>query len=63
MKPWNQIPIIDSFEKLISIDKYFKIINPHPYYKLGAPYKDKNIIIKNALNYNSNNKYTHDFLN
>ena len=44
MKPWNQIPIIDNTEQLISIDKYFKIINPHPYYKLGAPYKDKNKI-------------------
>ena len=44
MKPWNQIPIIDNNEVLISIEKYFQLIDPHPYYSLGAPYKDKNKI-------------------
>ena len=44
LKPWNQIPIIDNTEPLISIEKYFKFIDPHPYYKLGAPYKNKNRI-------------------
>ena len=44
MKPWNQIPIFENSERLISIEKYFKFIEPHPYYKLGAPYKDKNEI-------------------
>ena len=44
MKPWNQIPIIDNLEPLISIEKYFKFIDPHPYYRLGAPYKNKSKI-------------------
>ena len=44
MKPWNQIPIFENSEILISIEKYFKFVEPHPYYKLGAPYKDKNKI-------------------
>ncbi len=44
MKPWNQIPIFENSESLISIEKYFKFVEPHPYYKLGAPYKDKNKI-------------------
>ena len=44
MKPWNQIPIFENSERLISIEKYFKFVEPHPYYKLGAPYKDKNKI-------------------
>ncbi len=44
MKPWNQIPIFENSERLISIKKYFKFLEPHPYYKLGAPYKDKNKI-------------------
>ena len=44
LKPWNQIPIIDNTEPLISIEKYFKFIDPHPYYKLGAPYKNKSKI-------------------
>jgi len=44
LKPWNQIPIFENSESLISIEKYFKFVEPHPYYKLGAPYKDKNKI-------------------
>ena len=40
MKPWQNIPIFDNKEKLISLPKEFIFINPHPYFKLGAPYKN-----------------------
>ena len=40
MKIWNNIPINDDKDKLISIPDYFRFIDPHPYSKLGAPYKD-----------------------
>ena len=41
MKPWNQIPIVDNNEKLISIPNEIDFIEPHPYLALGAPYKSK----------------------
>ncbi len=46
MKIWNNIPIKESKEKLITIPNYFKFINPHPYFSLGAPYRDKETIWK-----------------
>ena len=39
MKPWNQIPIVDNNEKLISIPTEIDFVEPHPYLALGAPYK------------------------
>ena len=41
MKPWNQIPIVDNNEKLISIPTEIKLVEPHPYLALGAPYKSR----------------------
>ena len=41
MKPWNQIPIVDNNEKLISIPHEIDFIEPHPYLALGAPYKSR----------------------
>ena len=41
MKIWNQIPIKENKEKLITIPNFMKFISPHPYYSLGAPYKEK----------------------
>jgi len=46
LKIWNNIPIKESKEKLITIPNYFKFINPHPYFSLGAPYRDKETIWK-----------------
>ena len=41
MKPWNQIPIVDNKEKLISVPSEIDFIDPHPYLALGAPYKSR----------------------
>ena len=41
MKPWNQIPIVDNNEKLISIPSEIDFIEPHPYLAQGAPYKSR----------------------
>ena len=46
MKIWNQIPINENEDKLITIPSCFNFINPHPYYSLGAPYKEKEGIWK-----------------
>ena len=46
MKIWNQIPIKDNEDKLITMPSYFKFITPHPYSTLGAPYKEKEGIWK-----------------
>jgi len=41
LKPWNQIPIVDNKEKLISVPSEIDFIDPHPYLALGAPYKSR----------------------
>ncbi len=41
MKPWQNIPIVDNKERLVSIPKDLKFVEPHPYFKLGAPYSNK----------------------
>ena len=46
MKIWNEIPIEENKDKLISIPNSFKFISPHPYYELGAPYNGKGSIWK-----------------
>ena len=46
MKIWNEIPIKENKDKLISIPSCFKFISPHPYSDLGAPYKEKKSIWK-----------------
>ena len=46
MKVWNEIPIEENKDKLITIPSCFKFINPHPYNYLGAPYKEKEDIWK-----------------
>ena len=46
MKIWNNIPIKDNGDKLISIPSHLNFLDPHPYYHLGAPYKDKTSIWK-----------------
>ncbi|MBW4521725.1 MAG: D-alanyl-D-alanine dipeptidase [Scytolyngbya sp. HA4215-MV1] len=39
MKPYQQVPIVESGEPLIQIpENYFLLESPHPYEKLGAPY-------------------------
>ena len=46
MKIWNEIPIEENKDKLISIPSCFRFFSPHPYYELGAPYKGKTDIWK-----------------
>ena len=46
MKIWNQVPIEENEDKLITIPNCFKFFNPHPYFSLGAPYDLKNGIWK-----------------
>ncbi len=39
MRPYHQIPIIESGEPLVEIPlELFAVENPHPYLKLGAHY-------------------------
>jgi len=46
LKIWNNIPIKDNGDKLISLPSCLKFLDPHPYSHLGAPYKDKTSIWK-----------------
>jgi D-alanyl-D-alanine dipeptidase len=46
LKIWNEIPIEENKDKLITIPSCFKFFSPHPYYDLGAPYKGKKFIWK-----------------
>ena len=41
MKPWQNIPIRDNQEELVSIPENLNFVTPHPYFKLGAPYSNK----------------------
>ena len=44
MKPWQNIPIKDNKEQLVSIPEDFNFVLPHPYFDLGAPYNKKKSI-------------------
>ena len=42
LKPYQQIPIVESGEPLVAIPlNLFSVEDPHPYEKLGAPYGDR----------------------
>ena len=37
-RPWNDVPIADCGEVLLTLKPFFYCLEPHPYFSLGAPY-------------------------